>query len=172
MRNYKLRIAELRLNYRRAHQAEAKSEISNLKSENLTCIILLEIWFGWVLELAAISASSLLMAMESSIFPVPSEIVIPPAAFLAAQGDLNFAGVIVGGNVRLIPRRRDHLLGVALARSAGDSAFRQIFFHYRSEKLERAEVWLAALRSGRRFLRPIAPGHSPSHFVSRPALSG
>ncbi|MBJ7283529.1 MAG: hypothetical protein JHD00_00390, partial [Akkermansiaceae bacterium] len=28
----------------------------------------------------------ILMAMESSIFPVPSELVIPPAAILAAQG--------------------------------------------------------------------------------------
>ena len=37
------------------------------------------------------------MAMESSIFPVPSEIVIPPAAFLAAQGKLSFAGVIMAG---------------------------------------------------------------------------
>ena len=37
------------------------------------------------------------MAMESSIFPVPSEIVIPPAAFLAAQGKLNMFGVIAAG---------------------------------------------------------------------------
>ena len=39
----------------------------------------------------------LLMAMESSIFPVPSEIVIPPAAFLAMEGKLNMFGVIAAG---------------------------------------------------------------------------
>ena len=36
------------------------------------------------------------MAMESSIFPVPSEIVIPPAAFLAAQGKLSFRVMLAG----------------------------------------------------------------------------
>ena len=37
------------------------------------------------------------MAMESSILPVPSEIVIPPAAFWASQGRMSFAGVILAG---------------------------------------------------------------------------
>jgi membrane protein DedA with SNARE-associated domain len=40
-----------------------------------------------------------LMAMESSIFPVPSEIVVPPAAFWAAQGKLSFWGVVIAGTV-------------------------------------------------------------------------
>jgi membrane protein DedA with SNARE-associated domain len=35
------------------------------------------------------------MAMESTIVPVPSEIVIPPAAFWAAQGKMSFSGVIL-----------------------------------------------------------------------------
>ena len=48
---------------------------------------LLEIWVGWVLH-GGYAGIIVLMAMESSIFPVPSEIVIPPAAFLAAQGKL------------------------------------------------------------------------------------
>ena len=38
------------------------------------------------------------MAMESSIFPVPSELVIPPAAILAAQGgSMTTMGVILAG---------------------------------------------------------------------------
>lgn len=41
----------------------------------------------------------LLMAMESSIFPVPSEIVMPPAAYWAAQGKLDFWWVVVAGTV-------------------------------------------------------------------------
>ena len=57
---------------------------------------LIEIWFGWVLN-GGYLGIIVLMAMESSIFPVPSEIVIPPAAFLAARGDLSFTGVILAG---------------------------------------------------------------------------
>ena len=41
----------------------------------------------------------LLMALESSIFPVPSEIVMPPAAYWAAQGKLDFWLVVLAGTV-------------------------------------------------------------------------
>lgn len=36
----------------------------------------------------------LLMAMESSLFPVPSELVVPPAGYLASQGQMNLWIVI------------------------------------------------------------------------------
>ncbi len=39
----------------------------------------------------------LLMALESSFFPFPSEVVIPPAAYLAAAGKINIALVILCG---------------------------------------------------------------------------
>jgi len=39
----------------------------------------------------------LLMAMESSVIPVPSELVMPPAGYLAFQGQMNFAAVILCG---------------------------------------------------------------------------
>jgi len=39
----------------------------------------------------------LLMALESSFFPFPSEVVIPPAAYLAAAGKMNIALVILCG---------------------------------------------------------------------------
>src|SRR6266702_4793361 len=55
-----------------------------------------ELWFGWVLS-GGYLGIILLMAMESSIIPVPSEVVIPPAAFLAAQGKINLIGVIAAG---------------------------------------------------------------------------
>ncbi|HVT34432.1 MAG TPA: DedA family protein, partial [Nevskiaceae bacterium] len=39
----------------------------------------------------------LLMAIESSFLPLPSELVIPPAAILAARGDsgLSYLGIII-----------------------------------------------------------------------------
>lgn len=39
----------------------------------------------------------LLMAMESSIIPVPSELVMPPAGYLVYQGKMNMAAVILCG---------------------------------------------------------------------------
>ena len=41
----------------------------------------------------------LLMAMESSIIPVPSELVMPPAGYLAYQGKMNMAAAILCGTV-------------------------------------------------------------------------
>jgi membrane protein DedA with SNARE-associated domain len=41
----------------------------------------------------------MLMAMESSIIPVPSELVMPPAGYLAFQGKMNMAVAILCGTV-------------------------------------------------------------------------
>src|SRR5574341_2087321 len=41
----------------------------------------------------------LLMAVESSLFPLPSELVMPPAGYLAAQGRMNAAWAVVAGTV-------------------------------------------------------------------------
>ncbi len=39
----------------------------------------------------------LLMAMESSVIPIPSELVMPPAGYLAQQGQMNMAVAILCG---------------------------------------------------------------------------
>ncbi len=57
---------------------------------------LLKTWFHWV-DAWGYPGIVLLMALESSIVPVPSEIVMPPAAYWAAQGRYNFWAVIAAG---------------------------------------------------------------------------
>lgn len=54
----------------------------------------------WI-EQGGYIAVGLLMAMESSVLPVPSEVVVPPAAILAAQPDgaMSFWGVVLAGTV-------------------------------------------------------------------------
>lgn len=60
----------------------------------------LVIWMQWVEELGY-AGVVLLMAMESSIFPVPSEVVVPPAAILATHegAGMSMWGVVVAGTV-------------------------------------------------------------------------
>lgn len=41
----------------------------------------------------------LLMAMESSVIPIPSEVVIPPAGYLAQQGKMHMGLVILSGTL-------------------------------------------------------------------------
>ena len=41
-----------------------------------------------------------LMALESTLVPIPSEVIIPPAAYLAhTQGEFSFVGVVLAGTV-------------------------------------------------------------------------
>jgi len=42
---------------------------------------------------------AILMAIESSAFPFPSELVMPPAGYIVAQGRMSFAWVMVAGLV-------------------------------------------------------------------------
>jgi len=41
----------------------------------------------------------LLMAIESTVFPLPSEVVVPPAAYWAQQGHLSFWGVVLASTL-------------------------------------------------------------------------
>lgn len=57
-------------------------------------------WMEWV-EQWGYAGVALLMAMESSILPVPSEVVVPPAAILASQPTcgMSFWGVVLAGTI-------------------------------------------------------------------------
>ena len=57
---------------------------------------LIQVWFEFVREWHY-TGVFLLMAAESSILPVPSEVVMPPAAYWASQGHMNFWGVVLAG---------------------------------------------------------------------------
>src|SRR5205809_733546 len=41
----------------------------------------------------------LMMAVESTVFPLPSELVVPPAAYWAAQGSFTFWGVVLAATL-------------------------------------------------------------------------
>src|ERR1041385_1734820 len=57
-------------------------------------------WYLGSLESGGYPGIVLLMAIESSIVPLPSELVIPPAAHLAhTKGNLSMTGIIIAGTV-------------------------------------------------------------------------
>ncbi len=126
---------------------------------------LLETWFSWVLSGGYIGIV-LLMAMESSIFPVPSEIVIPPAAFLAAQGKLSFGGVVLAGTL-------GSYLGSAITYWVSRLIGRPLIVKYGHfvllgpKKLEQAEHWLARYQAGGVFFARLLP--VIRHLISIPA---
>jgi len=126
---------------------------------------LLETWFNWVLT-GGYTGIVVLMAMESSIFPVPSEIVIPPAAFLAAQGKLNPVGVVLAGTL-------GSYLGSAITYWASRFIGRPLIVKYgrfvllSEKKLEQAEHWLARYEAGGVFFARLLP--VVRHLISIPA---
>ena len=65
---------------------------------------LITLWMSWVQDWGY-AGVIILMAMESSIFPVPSEVVIPPAAILSAQPDapMSFWGVVLAVKSESLP---------------------------------------------------------------------
>jgi membrane protein DedA with SNARE-associated domain len=55
-------------------------------------------WYNSSLEAGGYPLIALLMAIESSVLPLPSELVIPPAAILAhTQGKLSLPGIVLAG---------------------------------------------------------------------------
>ena len=57
---------------------------------------------GWYMVHITYWTIFLLMAIESTFIPFPSELVIPPAAFKAASGDMNIFLVVLAGSLGAI----------------------------------------------------------------------
>lgn len=126
---------------------------------------LIETWFSFVLS-GGYLGIILLMALGSTPLPVPAEAVIPPAAFLAARGDLSFAGVLIAGTL-------GSYLGAAAMYWLSRSLGRPLLIRYgkflliNEHKLERAEAWLKDYEAGGIFFARVLP--IVRHFISIPA---
>jgi membrane protein DedA with SNARE-associated domain len=125
----------------------------------------IEVWFRWVHDWGY-AGIVLLMAMESSIFPIPSEVVIPPAAYWAKQGRFSLAGVIVAGTLgswigATVTYWVARTLGRALVARYGKYVF------VPEHKLVRAERWLARYEAGGVFFARLVP--VVRHLIGIPA---
>ena len=126
---------------------------------------LIAIWFQWVQDWGYLGVI-ILMAMESSIFPVPSEVVMPPAAILAGQGKMNLWGVILAGTF-------GSWLGSAITYAVSRWLGRPFvlrfgkYFFISPEKLERAEAFMLRYEAGGIFFARLLP--VVRHLISIPA---
>ncbi len=127
---------------------------------------LIETWFRWVHEWGY-GGVVILMAMESSIFPVPSELVVPPAAILAAQGgNMTVPGVILAGTF-------GSWLGSAITYWVALFVGRPVvmrfgkYFLMPPDKVERAERFMHRYEGGGIFFARLLP--VIRHLISIPA---
>lgn len=108
----------------------------------------------------------LLMAVESTVFPLPSEVVVPPAAYWAQQGHMSFWGVVLastfgswfGSTISYWVARR---LGRPLILQYGKYVF------VPEKKWLLAESWINQFSVGGVFFARLLP--VVRHLVSLPA---
>lgn len=103
-----------------------------------------------------------LMAVESSFIPFPSEVVIPPAAWKAAQGDLNFWLVVFFGTLgavigALFNYYFAKFLGQRLIYAFADTRFAHMCMIDRS-KIEKAEQYFVKHGKTSTFIGRLVPG--------------
>ena len=112
-----------------------------------------------------------LMVIESSFIPFPSEIIIPPAAYLAFQGHFNIYLVILAGIVgSLIGALINYYLGLTLGRKIIYSLAEKKFVKFlliNSEKLEKAEKYFLKYGNISTLIGRMVPG--VRQLVSIPA---
>jgi membrane protein DedA with SNARE-associated domain len=158
-----LRILDFGLNYTGSSEIDIERFLDFAWNDNMHH--LLEVWFGWVLSGGYIGII-ILMAMGSTPLPVPAEAVLPPAAFLAAQGKLHPAGVILAGTFGAY-------LGAAfmywISRWIGRPLVLRFgrFILLSPTKLGHAEHWLNRYEAGGVFFARILP--VVRHLISIPA---
>ena len=130
---------------------------------------MLESFIHWLLERfrdLGYPGIVILMAIESSFLPLPSELVMPPAGYIAAKGELSFVLAIACGVVGSI---LGALANYGLAHWLGRAVVRRIGkYVWISEKsLERSERYFAEHGEISTFMGRMLP--VIRHLISIPA---
>jgi membrane protein DedA with SNARE-associated domain len=126
---------------------------------------LIKIWFEWSRDMGYWGVF-LMMALESTIVPVPSEIIMPPAGYWAEQGQMSIWGVILAGGL-------GSTFGSSICYWFSYTVGRAVLARYGKwlllppERLELAERWLAEFALGGIFLSRLLP--VVRHLIGFPA---
>jgi membrane protein DedA with SNARE-associated domain len=127
--------------------------------------------FDWYMTNLNYFTIALLMTIESTFLPLPSEVVIPFAAFKAGQGDLNVFLVVIFGTVgaltgSLINYTLSYYLGRPIVYRFAESKLGKLFL-LSKEKVEHAESFFIRNGKSSTFIGRLVPG--VRHLISIPA---
>lgn len=151
------------------------AQSDTIKPEKKSLFQHIEKWYGENMSYATITA---LMAVESSFIPLPSEIVIPPAAYISCSDDpeinknnLNIFLVILFGTIgAVIGAYVNYFLALLLGRpilyKLADSKFGKLLM-LSSEKVKKAEDFFNRNGKTSTFMGRLIPG--VRHLISIPA---
>ena len=124
-------------------------------------------WYLGALDQGGYLLVAALMAMESSIVPLPSEFVIPPAAYVAhTRGTMSLAGIVsparsARGSARAVMYWASRLLGRPLLMRYGR------YVLITPEKIQQAEAWSAHYGAMGVFISRLLP--VIRHLIGIPA---
>ena len=126
---------------------------------------LLSLWFKLSLDWGY-PGIFLLMALESTVFPIPSEVVIPPAAYWAMQGRFHFWGVVAAAT---LGSWAGAMLSYAVARLAGRPLLLRYgrYVHLSEDRWQMAERWMLRYSVAGIFFARLLP--VVRHLISLPA---
>ena len=151
-------------------KAAATNEPVAANADTLSFIQHIEAWYKVNTNYFSITA---LMAAESSILPVPSEMVIPPAVYVAMEpgSDLNIFLIVLFGTLgALIGASFNYFMSMWLGRFViykfADSKVGKLFM-LSSQKIQKAEVFFNEHGKTSTFIGRLIP--VVRHLISIPA---
>jgi membrane protein DedA with SNARE-associated domain len=127
--------------------------------------------FDWYMANLNYLTIALLMLIESTFLPLPSEVVIPFAAYKAGQGELNVFLVVLMGTIgalsgSLINYTLSYYLGRPIVYKFAESKLGKLFL-LSEEKIKHAEEFFIKNGKTSTFIGRLVPGIR--HLISIPA---
>jgi membrane protein DedA with SNARE-associated domain len=118
-------------------------------------------WITSVLDATGALGVGFLMLLENVFPPIPSELVMPLAGFVAARGEVGLVAVILAGSVGSL---LGALLWYYLGRALGHDRLRSLAARHgrwltlAPEEVDRAEAWFLRHGGAAVFLGRLVPG--------------
>jgi membrane protein DedA with SNARE-associated domain len=126
---------------------------------------LLAVWMQFVLDWGYLGVF-VMMVFESTAVPIPAEVVIPPAAYWAAQGRFNIWLIVVAATAgSWAGSALSYWIAYKLGRPLVEKYGR--FVLLKPAKIEKADLWFETYGAGGIFVARLLPGIR--HLISIPA---